>query len=56
MRERGTLAWATIDAGPHVVALCIPADAAEVADRLRAIEGVRDAIVCAPAGAARVVA
>jgi diphosphomevalonate decarboxylase len=55
LREGGTYAWPTIDAGPHVVALCAPADAPEVESTLRAVPGVRDVIVCAPAGAARVV-
>jgi diphosphomevalonate decarboxylase len=54
LREAGTGAWATIDAGPHVVALCAPEDAPRVEAALRAIPGVRDALVCAPAGGARV--
>jgi diphosphomevalonate decarboxylase len=54
LREHGTGAWATIDAGPHVVALCAPEDAPRVEAALRAVPGVRDALVCAPAGGARV--
>jgi diphosphomevalonate decarboxylase len=55
LRESGVGAWATIDAGPHVVALCAPEDASRVETVLRAIAGVRDVLVCAPAGGARVV-
>jgi diphosphomevalonate decarboxylase len=55
LRERGTSAWPTIDAGPHVVALCPAAQAGQVAAVLGAIPGVREVIVCSPAGAARVV-
>jgi diphosphomevalonate decarboxylase len=55
LREQGTSAWATIDAGPHVVALCAPADAPRVEAALRAVAGVRDTIRCAPAGGARIV-
>ena len=55
LREQGTGAWSTIDAGPHVAALCAPEDAARVEAALRSVPGVRDALVCAPAGGARVV-
>jgi diphosphomevalonate decarboxylase len=55
LRESGVGAWATIDAGPHVVALCAPEHAPRVENALRAIAGVRDVLVCAPAGGARVV-
>jgi diphosphomevalonate decarboxylase len=55
LREQGTPAWGTIDAGPHVVALCAPADAPAVDAALRAVPGVRETIVCAPAGGARVI-
>ncbi|HEX4385701.1 MAG TPA: diphosphomevalonate decarboxylase [Myxococcales bacterium] len=48
------IAWATIDAGPHVVALCAPDDAPEVEKLLNGISGVEEVLVCAPAGAARV--
>jgi diphosphomevalonate decarboxylase len=54
LRASGVQAFATIDAGPHVVALCAPADAARVEERLRAVPGVIDVLVCAPAGGARV--
>jgi diphosphomevalonate decarboxylase len=55
LREDGVQAWGTIDAGPHVVALCEPAAAKQIEARLRAVSGVRDVLVCAPAGGARVV-
>ena len=53
LREREVLAFATIDAGPHVVALCEARDAAAVEQALRGVSGVRDVLVCAPAGGAR---
>lgn len=55
LRAEGVQAWATIDAGPHVVAICEPAAAKQVEMRLRAVSGVSDVLVCAPAGGARVV-
>jgi diphosphomevalonate decarboxylase len=55
LRAAGVSAWATIDAGPHVVALCAPADAARVEAALRGIAGVNEVLVCAPAGGARIV-
>ena len=54
LRTGPRIAWATIDAGPHVVALCVPDVAQQVEMRLRAIAGVEEVLVCAPAGAARV--
>ncbi|HEY5675284.1 MAG TPA: diphosphomevalonate decarboxylase, partial [Myxococcales bacterium] len=55
LRAGGVSAWATIDAGPHVVALCAPADAGRVEAALRGVAGVNEVLVCAPAGGARVV-
>jgi len=54
LRASGVSAWPTIDAGPHVVALCQREDAAAVEARLRGIEGITEVLVCAPAGGARV--
>ncbi|HEY4884395.1 MAG TPA: diphosphomevalonate decarboxylase [Myxococcales bacterium] len=53
LRAAGIGAWATIDAGPHVVAICASRDADRVGTRLRAIPGVADVLLCAPAGGAR---
>jgi diphosphomevalonate decarboxylase len=53
LRAGGIGAWATIDAGPHVVAICASRDADRVGTRLRAIPGVVDVLLCAPAGGAR---
>jgi diphosphomevalonate decarboxylase len=53
LRASGVRAWATIDAGPHVVAMCAPADANPVAALLRSIPGVAEVLLCAPAGGAR---
>lgn len=55
LREAGVAAFATIDAGPHVVAICEPVNAPRVEAALREVAGVRDVLVCAPAGSARVV-
>ncbi|HEY5677070.1 MAG TPA: diphosphomevalonate decarboxylase, partial [Myxococcales bacterium] len=55
LRASGVPAWGTIDAGPHVVALCAPADAARVEAALRGVAGVDEVLVCAPAGGARIV-
>jgi diphosphomevalonate decarboxylase len=54
LRRAGTQAWATIDAGPHVVAICAPPDAKQVETVLRGVSGIKDVLVCAPAGGARV--
>ncbi len=48
LRARGILAFATIDAGPHVKVLCAPADAAEVAAALDRAPGVVRTHVCSP--------
>jgi len=55
LRGEGVQAWATIDAGPHLVALCTEAQAGAVAAALGAIDGVREVLLCAPAGGARLV-
>jgi len=47
-RAQGLPAFVTIDAGPHVKALCRPQDAAALADLLRAVPGVTDVLVCRP--------
>ncbi len=54
LRRAGTGAWATMDAGPHVKALCAVGDATAVAERLRAVDGVVGVDVCAPGPAARI--
>ena len=56
LRREGIAAYATIDAGPHVVALCLAADAERVREVLAEIPGVERAFICKPAGAARVLA
>jgi diphosphomevalonate decarboxylase len=56
LRSEGLGAWATIDAGPHVVALCAPEVAGPVEATLRGVAGVRDVLSCSPAGAAHLVA
>jgi diphosphomevalonate decarboxylase len=56
LRRHGIGAWATIDAGPHVKALCAPDDADRVEAALREVPGVTSTRICAPGGPARIVA
>src|SRR5437867_2143159 len=56
LRAEGTLAFATIDAGPQVKVLCSPDDASRVAEALRAVPGVERVLTCAPGGGAEVMA
>jgi diphosphomevalonate decarboxylase len=56
LRADGVPAFATIDAGPQVKVLCEPAEAAAVADALRAVAGVERVLGCAPGGPAEVIA
>lgn len=53
LRQSGTGAWATMDAGPHVKVLCAPADAPRLARALADVTGVLGVEVCAPGGPAR---
>ena len=55
LREAGTAAFFTIDAGPHVKVLCGAPDANAVAAALAATAGVLRTIVAAPGPGARVV-
>src|SRR6185295_9264026 len=55
LRAGGTDAFVTIDAGPHVKALCRAADADAVAAALRAAPGVSETLIAAPGPGARVV-
>jgi len=55
LRAGGTPAFVTIDAGPHVKALCRAADADAVAAALRAVPGVSETLIAAPGPGARVV-
>lgn len=50
--DRGISVWATMDAGPHVKALCLATDARRVAAALRRTEGVLSATVARPGPAA----
>jgi diphosphomevalonate decarboxylase len=54
LRERGTPVFFTIDAGPHVKALCAAADAEAVAAALAASPGVLRAQIAAPGAGAQV--
>ena len=54
LRAGGVLAFATIDAGPHVKVLCTPAHADEVAAALGRAPGVLRTHVCSPGPGARV--
>jgi diphosphomevalonate decarboxylase len=55
LRQGGTGAWATMDAGPHVKVLCATTDASFVAAALAAVPGVVGVETCAPGPAARLV-
>jgi len=55
LRERGLPVFFTIDAGPHVKALCRAAHADEVAVSLAAVPGVVKTLTAAPGPGARVV-
>ncbi len=54
LRADGVGVWFTNDAGPHVKALCAPADAARVERALASVNGVVRTITCAPGAPARV--
>jgi diphosphomevalonate decarboxylase len=53
LRSRGTAAFFTMDAGPHVKVLTEPASAENVALALRATPGVERVVVCTPGPDAR---
>lgn len=55
LRAKGTEAYATMDAGPHVKVLVRPADAAKVHDVLAHVPGVLRMLTTEPGDAARVV-
>jgi len=55
LRARGTAAYFTIDAGPHVKVLCIAADAPLVKSALIATPGVERVLTVAPGPGARIV-
>jgi diphosphomevalonate decarboxylase len=55
LREAGTPAFFTIDAGPHVKVLCVARDAEFVAEALDEVPGVLRTLVAAPGPAARLV-
>jgi diphosphomevalonate decarboxylase len=48
IRGEGVGAWATVDAGPHVKALCAPEAEGRVAAALAAVPGVTSTIPCRP--------
>jgi diphosphomevalonate decarboxylase len=55
LRETGTPVYFTIDAGPHVKALCAAADAAAVERALGQVPGVERTLVAAPGPGAAVI-
>jgi diphosphomevalonate decarboxylase len=55
LRDGGTPAYATMDAGPHVKVLCRGEDAAAVAASLRSISGVTRVLEARPGEGARVI-
>ena len=52
LRARGTAAWATMDAGPHVKVLTSAGDADAIAKALAAIDGVSETLISAAGGPA----
>jgi diphosphomevalonate decarboxylase len=52
LRKSGTLAYVTIDAGPHVKVLSRAADAARVATAMREVPGVEKVLIAPPGGPA----
>jgi diphosphomevalonate decarboxylase len=55
LRRRGTAAYFTIDAGPHVKVLCAASDAESVATALSGAPGVVQVLTMAPGPGARIV-
>jgi diphosphomevalonate decarboxylase len=55
LRARGTGAWFTIDAGPHVKVLCASASVAAVVDTLETTAGVLRTIIATPGPGAHIV-
>ena len=55
LRARGTRAYFTIDAGPHVKVLCATADAPAVSAALASTPGVMQTLLLAPGPGARIV-
>jgi diphosphomevalonate decarboxylase len=53
LREAGTPAYATVDAGPHVKVLARPADAARVRDAMKSVAGVSRVLDARPGEGAR---
>ncbi len=56
LRARGTWAFVTIDAGPHVKALCLAPDAPAVEATLAAVQGVTRTMIATPGPGAEVIA
>ncbi|MGB5811082.1 MAG: diphosphomevalonate decarboxylase [Polyangiales bacterium] len=48
LRAAGTSVWATMDAGPHVKALCETRDSTKIRDALLGARGVHEVIVASP--------
>src|SRR6185369_17512140 len=55
LRQEGTRAFLSIDAGPQVKVLCTPGDAPRVADALGAVPGVQRVLTCALGGGVELV-
>jgi diphosphomevalonate decarboxylase len=55
LRAGGVAAYVTIDAGPHVKALCAAPDAPRVAAALAATPGVQRTVVASPGPGAQVI-
>lgn len=54
LRKSGVGVWGTMDAGPHLKAICAPADVDRVREHLLSVPGVLRVIVGSPGGVPRV--
>ena len=48
LRSKGTSAWATMDAGPHVKILCHTAEAETVKKHIESIPNVHEVLILKP--------
>jgi diphosphomevalonate decarboxylase len=55
LRREGVPVYFTMDAGPHVKALCLAQDAERVARALQAVPGVEQTLICSPGAGAHLV-
>ncbi|HEX6982592.1 MAG TPA: diphosphomevalonate decarboxylase [Balneolaceae bacterium] len=54
LRQNGTAAYVTIDAGPQVKILCLPGAVDDVKQALETVDGIKKILVCRPGPAAAI--